>query len=65
MRRVIDVTTGQILTPEAVPAWLAHPANYGRVVTVLTVDTFSPTPVTGERGERPGGTPPASRATSN
>lgn len=42
MRVHLDPHTGQTLHPEAVPAYLAHPANYGRLITLVPLDTFSP-----------------------
>lgn len=42
MRVHLDPHTGQTLQPEAVPAYLAHPANYGRLITLVPLDTFSP-----------------------
>lgn len=41
MRVHLDPHTGQTLHPEAVPAYLAHPANYGRLITLLPLDTFT------------------------
>jgi len=44
-----DIDTGAALRPEHVPAYLAHPANFGRVVRI------SPRPVV-DLGERQGRT---------
>lgn len=41
MRVHLDPHTGQTLLPEAVPAYLAHPANHGRVVTLVPMLTFT------------------------
>lgn len=56
MRLGLDLDTGHVLRPEDVPAYLAHPANAGRLVRVMGVASFSPpTARTATAGERPGG----------
>lgn len=59
MEHALDLDTGQVLRPEDVPAYLLHPANAGRVVSVLGVASFSP-PAAPSRHER--GTPEGSFA---
>lgn len=42
MRVHLDPHTGQVLHPEAVPAYMAHPANYGRLITLVPMIAISP-----------------------
>lgn len=60
MRVHIDPHTGATVTPEQVPAYLAHPSNAGRVVQLVPVLTFSPPALPCGDGERPGGATAAS-----
>lgn len=62
MRVHLDPHTGQVLQPEAVPAYMAHPANYGRVVQLVPMIAISPLEhpqalagETGGAGVRPSG----------
>jgi hypothetical protein len=41
MRVALDTDTGAVIAPEAMPAYLAHPSNAGRFVTVRIMDTFT------------------------
>lgn len=41
MRVHLDPHTGQTVTPEQVPAYLLHPSNHGRVVTLVPMLTFT------------------------
>jgi len=69
MRVALDTDTGAVIQPEAMPAYLAHPSNAGRFVTVRIMDTFTavgglPTPGAAisplEPGTRPAGETPRS-----
>lgn len=42
MRVHLDPHTGRTLHPEAVPAYLHHPVNYGRVVQLVPMIAISP-----------------------
>lgn len=42
MNHAVDLDTGQVLRPAELPAYLAHPANAGRLVRVIGVASFSP-----------------------
>lgn len=58
MEHALDLDTGHVLRPADVPAYLAHPANHGRLVRVMGVASFSPPAArTARDGERPGALP--------
>ena len=56
MRVHLDPHTGQTVHPDAVPAYLAHPANHGWVVTLVPMLTFA--------SPGPGNSPACGRADS-
>lgn len=55
MEHALDLDTGAILRPTDITAYLAHPANHGRLVRVMGVAPFFPPVACTARDGEPAG----------